>query len=1151
MTLPLSLVVSVVAALAALTLVFRRRNERRERWAITGQCRPSARRAVSILVALATILPGGGSLLAAPPTDQPPMATHDSAGVDTPALPVTGVSAPAAALTAPPVIAVAGGYYHALAALGDGTVAAWGVNRDGQGGTYDGDSCVREHPCLLAPRPVAGLPPVVAVAGGGDHNLALAADGTVWAWGANYSGQLGIPSVDRYGTATPTQVTGLTDVIAITAGYEHSLALRADGTVWAWGVNTDGTLGTTSADQCGRISNPYACAKSPAQIAGLTSVAAITAGHGYHSLALRDDGTVWAWGRGTEGQLGAVPNAVCDLLACARTPVQVPGLTGVTALAAGEYHSLAVRGDGSVWAWGTNVDGELGDGTIAPYYIGCGCRPTPAPVTGLTGATAVAAGSYHSAARTADGAIWAWGANFAGQLGGGSTDSATPVRVPGLGAASTLASGSQSLYAVLADGTLWNWGADFYAQLGRGTFDTEAVAPGPVAFPPPAPRLTASPGSLTFASRPIGTTSAAQVVTLTNSGTVAATLGAVTTSGDFAQANACPATLVAGAGCTISVTFSPTVAGAVSGTLRVVSNAAGSPLTLPLGGTGSGAAALTLSPATLTFPDQQINQASSPRTVTLGNSGTAPIALGARTIVGTNPTEFAIAATTCGATLAAGGSCTLTLTFTPTAAGQRAATLEIADDAPGNPHTVALSGRGVQPEIALSPVSLTFPKQALGTTSAARNVTITNTGTGPLTISALNADGDFRIDNTQTCFGTVQPGASCLVPILFTPTVVGRRTGTLTITDNAPGSPHTVALEGAGPTRGFIFVHGITEDYRNYDRVLTPQYTDRYLAKILNPLQGGAYRGTGTYKTFQGYEDRGADTTVGCTQRSLPSGYTIPTGFPVNLNTGTPICDSNDDIGVNAILLDQDVRDMAASGVDRVTIIANSMGGAITRAYLAYATATQSSSLSKLDGILFIHGAQDGSYVALAGQVGASYLISSVTGQNILTVATQTLPLQGINPLRPALQALTPRSAMYQFVNRPQNVPSYLFYANVYSDITLQPLVDIFGVQINQDPVPIGDFLFYPGSDDPSDTPSLGGARFRPSGTRGAIQYRLPGQASLAIGANMFNDYSTLAFTIPQSHFAIDRLIDQIPATGGRSLDQDLLVWLYDLDRQP
>ncbi|HEY5973589.1 MAG TPA: choice-of-anchor D domain-containing protein, partial [Geobacteraceae bacterium] len=173
----------------------------------------------------------------------------------------------------------------------------------------------------------------VAIATGNYHSLALKGDGLVWAWGYNYLGQLGNGSTgDLY---TPVQVAGLSGVTAIAAGYFHSIALKSDGTVWTWGNNSDGQLGDGSTGQ----------SAAPIQVAGLSGVTAI-AGGGSHTVALKGDGTVWAWGNNGDGQLG---NGTTGQSV---TPVQVTGLTDVVAIAAVNAHTVALKSDGTVWTWG-------------------------------------------------------------------------------------------------------------------------------------------------------------------------------------------------------------------------------------------------------------------------------------------------------------------------------------------------------------------------------------------------------------------------------------------------------------------------------------------------------------------------------------------------------------------------------------------------------------------------------------------------------------------------------------------------------------------------------------------------------------------------------------------------------------------------------
>ncbi len=292
------------------------------------------------------------------------------------------------------------------------------------GGLGDGSTTDR-----LTPVRVSGLTGVVAVAadsGGvvccGANSLAVKSDGSVWAWGGNIEGQLGDgTSIDRY---SPVQVSGLTGAVAVAGGCYFSLALKSDGTVWGWGANWDGQTGTTTppSEQGAKV-----LVLSPAQVSGLTDVIAISAGSEW-GMALKVDGTVWAWGKNRKGQLG-------DGTSIDRySPVQVKELSdptgylsGVLGISGGDgAHSLAVKSDGTVWAWGSNPDGGLGDGSTT-------ARLTPVRVSGLTGVVAVEAGSDYSLALKSDGTVWAWGGNRRGQLGDGTTLSRlTPAQISGL-----------------------------------------------------------------------------------------------------------------------------------------------------------------------------------------------------------------------------------------------------------------------------------------------------------------------------------------------------------------------------------------------------------------------------------------------------------------------------------------------------------------------------------------------------------------------------------------------------------------------------------------------------------------------------------------------------------------------------------------------
>ena len=243
-----------------------------------------------------------------------------------------------------------------------------------------------------------------AAAAGDLHSLAVKPDGTVWAWGYNYYGQVGDGTTTN--RSTPVQVAGLSGVSAVAGGFDHSIALKTDGTVWAWGLNSSGQLGD------GTTTNRT----TPVQVTGLSGVTAIVSG-GHHSMALKLDGSVWTWGYNISGQLGDGTSANRS------SPVQVTGLSGVTAIAGGDFHSIALKIDGTVWTWGYNYYGQLGDGTTTNRY-------TPVQVTGLTGVNAIAGGDLHSIALKLDGTVWTWGFNGSGQLGDGtSTSRSTPVPV--------------------------------------------------------------------------------------------------------------------------------------------------------------------------------------------------------------------------------------------------------------------------------------------------------------------------------------------------------------------------------------------------------------------------------------------------------------------------------------------------------------------------------------------------------------------------------------------------------------------------------------------------------------------------------------------------------------------------------------------------
>jgi alpha-tubulin suppressor-like RCC1 family protein len=282
------------------------------------------------------------------------------------------------------------------------------------------------------------------VAAGEYHTVALRADGSLWAWGWNLYGQLG----DGTGTARPAPVRIGTDSTwtSVAAGGSHTLALQADGSLWAWGDNEYGQLGD------GTQVNRYAAV--PAGAVGRAPIV-VVAGY-YHSLAAAPDGSLWAWGANTQGQLG--DGTTTDR----HTPVRIGTATTWTAVAAGYTHTVGLQADGSLWAWGGNYYGQLGDGTLTD-------RHAPVRIGTATTWTAVAAGRYHTVALQADGSLWAWGDNAYGQLGGTTTAGHTPVRIGTTRTWTAVAAGYLHTVALQADGSLWAWGRNGFGQLGDGT----------------------------------------------------------------------------------------------------------------------------------------------------------------------------------------------------------------------------------------------------------------------------------------------------------------------------------------------------------------------------------------------------------------------------------------------------------------------------------------------------------------------------------------------------------------------------------------------------------------------------------------------------------------------------------------------------------
>src|SRR5581483_4561227 len=238
------------------------------------------------------------------------------------------------------------------------------------------------------------------------------------------------------------------------------------------------------------------------------------------------------------------------------------------------------------------------------------------------------------------------------------------------------------------------------------------------------------------------------------------------------------------------VSFAPTATGSRTGSLIVTSNGTPASSSISMTGTGTVPAAV-FSPASLAFAAQAVNTSSAAQSVTLSNSGTAPLSVTSIAASG----DFS-QSNNCGTSVAAGASCTINLVFTPTTIGNRSGSLTLSSNSNPAPAAVTLSGTGTAAVATLSPGSLSFSSQLLGTSSAAQSVTLSNTGNVALSISAISITGDFT--QTNTCAASLDPGASCTINVVFSPTTVGSRTGSLSLTSNSNTAPAPVSLTGTG-----------------------------------------------------------------------------------------------------------------------------------------------------------------------------------------------------------------------------------------------------------------------------------------------------------------------------------------------------------------
>jgi len=333
---------------------------------------------------------------------------------------------------------------------------AWGYNTAfGVGVLGLGDVIDRSSPVQ-----VGSLTTWSKVSSGGLHTLAVKTDGTLWGWGRNSKGYLGLG--DTTVRSSPVQVGSLTDWDSVSAGQDHTLAVKTDGTLWAWGNNQNRKLGIGIGDD----------KSSPVQVQTDTdwaSCCAASAALGAFSLAIKTNGTIWGWGRNNFGQLGT-GNVQQE-----SSPVQIGSSTDWASINAGASDSFATKTDGSLWAiGGFNAFGDLGQGDTIQ-------RSSPVQIGGLTDWASVSGGSNAALAVKTDGTLWAWGGNGQGYLGDGTTvKRSSPVQIGSLTDWSEVEFRTNHTLALKTNGTLWSWGYNNFGKLGSGTSGPGARRSSPV-----------------------------------------------------------------------------------------------------------------------------------------------------------------------------------------------------------------------------------------------------------------------------------------------------------------------------------------------------------------------------------------------------------------------------------------------------------------------------------------------------------------------------------------------------------------------------------------------------------------------------------------------------------------------------------------------
>jgi alpha-tubulin suppressor-like RCC1 family protein len=317
---------------------------------------------------------------------------------------------------------------------------SWGYNSQGQLG--DGTIVNRSSPVQ-----VGSLTNWFQASSGFNHSASVKLDGTLWTWGNGFSGRLGDNSTNS--RSSPIQVGVLTNWAQVAAGVTHTASIKTDGTIWTFGGNTHGQLGdNTAVDK-----------SSPIQVGALTDWYQVSAGNSYFTAAVKTNKTLWTWGRNQYGQLGQGIN----ILVSRSSPVQVGFLTNWSYVSCGYQTTGAVKTDGTLWTWGRAAFGSLGTGS--PNVS----QSSPVQVGALTDWAQVSIGQFFGSAIKTNGTLWTWGSNYYGELGDGTrVDKSSPVQIGALTNWSQVSCGFDHTAAVKTDGTLWSWGRGLNGRLGTG-----------------------------------------------------------------------------------------------------------------------------------------------------------------------------------------------------------------------------------------------------------------------------------------------------------------------------------------------------------------------------------------------------------------------------------------------------------------------------------------------------------------------------------------------------------------------------------------------------------------------------------------------------------------------------------------------------------